>query len=151
MVEVHWCALEREIDPAWGSTQALYADATPNSRELRYIDKADFCTIRERWNASDQQSFGRALECARRIDDHVVSDRSIHLPLGSRLTSQLLSDIESLLLHVLEPRGSIPCSQSRLCGLGMTINARASGLWLSASSAMGRFLLSCRRREAATH
>ena len=127
MVEVHWRALERDSHPAWSDKRALYAYATPSAREILYNGKADRCTIRERWNAPDKQSFWRALERDRRVYNHVVYAGSVNVPWGSRLTCELLSDIESLLIYLLEPWGNIQCSQSRLCRPGMTV--KCTGEW----------------------
>ena len=124
---VNWRALECDSHPAWNATRALYAYTTPSGREVLYIGKADRCTVRERWNAADKQSFWRALECDRRVYNHVVYAGAVGLPSGSRLTCELLSDIESLLIYVLEPWGNIQCSQSRLCRPDMTV--QCTGEW----------------------
>ena len=70
MIEVHWSALRNDSDPRWCCTRTLYAYTTPNAREILYIGKADYCTVRERWSAMDKQIFWRDLERERQVRSH---------------------------------------------------------------------------------
>jgi hypothetical protein len=51
------------------------------------------------------------------------------LQAGRRRSSELLADVESLLIKRLQPLGNIQCTESRISRPGMRV--RCSGEWLS--------------------
>src|SRR5262245_37240660 len=126
-VKVHWKVVEDELDEQWNFNSGLYAYLTPKHDEILYIGKVDGCTVRQRWNATDKMKFWRDLERERRVYRHAVLFGGISLQLGSRLTGQLLSDVESLLIHQVSPWGNIQSRKARIIRPGMRVVC--TGYW----------------------
>lgn len=108
-VTLRWYGVDPAGDPCWSYTRALYAYLAPRTHEVLYIGKADGCSVRERWR--EKSAFWRDLERQRSIFSHGVI--VAELEGDFRLTRQLLADIESLLIHRLQPWGNIQCRSSR--------------------------------------
>ena len=123
-VRIRWCGFH-EDDEQWSYTCCLYAYIAPQRREILYIGKCDGCTVRQRW--STKENFWRDLENERRIRSHRIIVGELMLPLNLRLTRQLLSDVESLLICRVKPWGNIQCQNTRIerPGLGVT----CTGAW----------------------
>lgn len=127
-VTLHWDWLVDDGDPRWCYTRALYGYLRPISPELLYLGKVDGCSVRERW--LQKKDFWRDLEEQRGVFSHRVIVAEIEAT--ERLTRQLLGDIESLLIHHLQPWGNIQCIASRgISRPGMKIECRGSA-WLVA-------------------
>src|SRR5438552_13789254 len=126
-VKVHWNVIKGPDDPRWQDNCGVYAYMTPSGSEILYLGKVDGCTVRQRWNARDKESFWRALENQRHIFHHVIIVGDIILTPGFRLSSELLSDVESLLIHRVRPWGNIACLTSRISRPGMRV--RCTGDW----------------------
>jgi hypothetical protein len=95
-------------------TRVLYAYLhLKRGNEVLYIGKADRASVHERWKADDKASLFRALEKQRNIYEHGFLVGTPLLRQGSRLTGQLLHDLESLYIMALQPWGNIQGRNSR--------------------------------------
>lgn len=113
-VKIKW-RLVADSDPAWRWTRVLYGYLHPTERELLYIGKADgaHSDLLSRWRADDKLEFWQDLEEQRGIRQHRVLVGEVYLPEGKRLSRELLSDIESLLIFIVKPWGNLQATQSR--------------------------------------
>lgn len=113
-------------DAGWDAIRCLYVYVDP-SDDLLYIGKADGCTVRERLHAPDKRSllgfFSRKLA----LSDFDVFLGDVSLPAGCRLSRELLTDIESLLIYYLQPPGNIQSVRSRIPRPGLRV--RCIGDW----------------------
>lgn len=126
-VTVRWTPLDNEgTHELWSANCGVYAYFGPRS-EVLYIGKADGCTVRQRWNRSGKEAFWDALERERGIFKHAVIFGEIELHDSSRLTRELLADIESLLISKLQPWGNIQCRNLRIPRPGLHV--RCAGAW----------------------
>ena len=116
-------------DARWGYTNCLYAYISPRHNEILYIGKANGCSVRQRWNASDKKiNFWQPLEEQRGIYEHITLLGEIYLEIGRRFSRQLLSDIESLLIAYEQPWGNSKCRKSRISRPSMEI--KCYGDWV---------------------
>ncbi len=108
-IRVDWAAIAGGDDPAWVWSGVLYAYLAPVDQAILYVGKADGAnsTVRRRWNADDKAGFWRDLERHRGIYQHAVIVGDVHVGPGSRLTRELLADLESLLIKWEQPWGNI--------------------------------------------
>lgn len=125
MISVRWYGIDREDDERWSYTCCLYAYIAPRGREILYLGKCDGCTVRDRWR--NKENFWRDLENERHIRSHRIIVGELMLPPNSRLTRQLLSDVESLLICSVKPWGNIQCQSTRIERLGLVVSC--TGVW----------------------
>lgn len=119
-VRLHWRSVRSVRDPNWQAARCLYAYLAPEEPEILYIGKADGgSTVRRRWNASDKIGLHDALEQQRGTGEHRVIVG--HVESDWRLTRQLLADVETLLIHALEPWGNIAAIRSRIARPGLHV------------------------------
>lgn len=105
---------DAESGDRWDYCRALYAILHPDESEVLYLGKADGCTIRQRWRANDKhERVWKRIECERRLFQHRFIVGEFRIPVGTRFTQQLLSDIESLLIQQLQPWANTQCTKSR--------------------------------------
>lgn len=110
-IVLDWRYLDYESD-RWGYERALYAIVHPRKNEILYLGKADGCTVRSRLKASDKEE--RVLLPIR--EQLGLSEYRFmvgEFRLNQRLTSQLICDIESLLIHQVDPWANTSNSKSR--------------------------------------
>lgn len=119
-IEVKWEILD-ESDPDWECCRCLYAYLTPNGKQILYIGKAWGATVRNRWSRSGKEEFWEDLEKKTRIRRHIPLIGKIYLRVGQRLTRELLSDIESLLIKTEKPWGNIQSRNRRIARPGMRV------------------------------
>lgn len=108
-------------------SRVLYAYLHPETSEILYIGKADRCTVRERL-------FGAHKEA---IFDEMIADLGIselhaiigllYVPEERRYSSELLADIESLLIINVQPQFNTQSRQLRISRPGL--NVRCIGEW----------------------
>jgi hypothetical protein len=120
-VDLHWQYLTDDGE-AWDWTCGLYAYQHARARELLYIGKADGTSIRGRWRAADKDRLWRALERDRGIHEHRVLAGAFALAPGTRLTRQLVADVESMLIFAVQPWGNIASCRSRICRPGLRVH-----------------------------
>jgi hypothetical protein len=124
-INVHWRYLTLD-DPDWASMRCLYAYVSPNKNEILYIGKSWGVSVKARWGRTAKKSFWNDLERKRRIKNHFALLGTISLTYKGRLTSELLSDIESLLIRGEQPWGNIQCKQSRIPRPGLVVECAGS-------------------------
>ena len=131
LVTVTWSEVQGDDDPQWTNNCGLYAYLTPDWQEILYIGKVDGCTVRRRWNAPDKTAFWRDLERKRQIFKHILIFGEIELDVTDvftpRLTRQKIADIESLLIHEVQPWGNVAAKSSRISRTGMIVTC--AGTW----------------------
>jgi len=108
-------------------SRVLYVYLHPETSEILYIGKADRCTVKERL-------FGVHKEA---IFDEMIADLGIselhaivgllYVPEERRYSSELLADIESLLIINVQPPFNTQSRQSRISRPGLSV--RCIGEW----------------------
>lgn len=101
-------------------SRVLYANINSISDEIVYIGKADFCSVDERLNGRDKESLYRHYEKIGIIKVRTIVGY-IGLEEQKRLSQELLSDIESLLIKRIKPTGNVQSLKSRISRPGMRI------------------------------
>lgn len=124
--DVYWRALPLG-DSGWNQVRCLYAYLSPHDREVLYLGKSWGAAVRGRWNSADKDAFWDDLERERGIMNHAVMLGEIVLASPFRLTSQLLSDVESLLINKIQPWGNIQACASRISRPGLEVCC--AGAW----------------------
>ena len=119
---VDWRDLDDEAG-GWDQLRCLYAYWAPDG-ELLYIGKAWGKTVRERWRYESKPHYWTDIERDRGIYEHYTSVGTISLARNQRLTHELLADIESLLIHRLQPWGNLQCRRSRIERPGLEVQCR---------------------------
>lgn len=118
--------LDGEDDP-WTWTRVLYAYFDPDE-ELAYIGKAWSSTVGSRWDAADKDKFFAEIEQHGWVPrDIIVYVGQPQVAKGKRLTSQLLKDLESLLIAQVRPWFNTQNRRTRLGRDGMVV--RCTGDW----------------------
>lgn len=122
---IHW---QPVMDDGIGlqDTQCLYAMRHPSTRKVLYIGKADDSTVSQRLRCRSK------LRVWESLDDYDLEGCSllvgyVALPPGGRLSRELLSDIESLLIMGEQPPGNRQCKASRI--ERPTLCVRCAGKW----------------------
>ena len=119
-IQLKWRAIaDAEDDELWHISPALYA-YTHRSRIL-YIGKVDgSSTVRSRWEARDKDDLFEYFVRELRIDWHRCVVGAFHY--DGRLTRQMVSDTESLLINALKPKGNIAAIRSRISRPGLQVH-----------------------------
>jgi hypothetical protein len=127
-IDLHWeYADEPGSQDDWlDFSRVLYAYLHPRSRRPLYIGKADRLTVRQRMEGRHKDDvFVFFSELGLETFSIIVGVPL--LPEGRRLSSALLTDVESLLIYTLRPPGNIQCLESRISRPGMLVTCR--GKW----------------------
>lgn len=127
-VEVHWQHLTNN-HAGWQQIRCLYAYVAPLKPEILYIGKSWGVSVRQRWCRSGKESFWDDLERERKVKEHRVLLGELALLPGQRLSHQLLSDVESLLIQEVQPWGNIQSRNSRIARPGLIVSCK--GNWPS--------------------
>ena len=130
LVEVDWAFLDPTFtDQRWAEDLSLYAYLHPARDWVLYIGKCDFSSPRERLYSRHKNRLFRDLWSQYGIAPTEI--RMLHgrliLPGGKRRTSQVLSDVESLLIQRWKPFGNIQSRATRIARSGMWVRCR--GEW----------------------
>jgi hypothetical protein len=128
-VVVHWRDASAGDGTGWDQRRCLYAYRA-RSGEILYIGKAWGKTVWERWQFEAKPHFWTDLERKRKIFEHSTSVGTLTMYPGTRLTEELLVDVESLLINRLGIWGNIQCRNSRIERPGLVISCR--GDWRNA-------------------
>jgi len=113
-VFLKWDRILSEYDERWQYNRGLYAYLAPNRKQtILYIGKIDGCTVRARHRANDKQKVWRKIEHSLGFYKHSVIVATLYLENGRRFTSGLLTDIESLLIHYVQPFGNTSNTKTR--------------------------------------
>lgn len=108
--------------------RVLYAYLHPRTRQILYIGKADYCSVRERLRGRHKRFVGQFFKKLKISGVHVLVG-ILYIPRGLRFSSALLSDIESLLISELHPCANVQCIDSRIRRPGLSVTCR--GTWPS--------------------
>ncbi|OHE85571.1 MAG: hypothetical protein A3G75_13715 [Verrucomicrobia bacterium RIFCSPLOWO2_12_FULL_64_8] len=125
-IPIHWRPITVETDEAWTQTRRLYAYLSARGTEILYVGMTWHATVRSRWSRSGKPYFWDDLEEQRGIHAHRVLVGGLALFPDERLTKHLLAEIESLLIHRLQPWGNIQCQRSRIVPSGLVVNCRGT-------------------------
>lgn len=129
-VDVNWAFLNLDFtDPRWSEDFSVYAYLHPARDRILYIGKCDFSSSRNRLYGRHKERLFRDLDDQYGINSTAL--RMLHgrlsLPDGFRRTSQLLSDVASLLIRRWQPFGNIQSRTTRIARPGMWV--RCHGDW----------------------
>lgn len=128
IIEIRWKGIRSEKDSLWSVKCGLYAYFVRRTLELLYIGKADGKTVRQRYASRDKKKLWRDFEKQRGpFPDLYVFVGCFYLPVGSCLTSEMIADIESLLIYKIKPWGNIMSRNSRIPRPGLLV--RCKGEW----------------------
>jgi hypothetical protein len=120
-VTIRWTRLGL-LSPLWDSDMCLYAYVHPRTKEILYIGKADKMTVHQRWRGPDKGKLFRYFRKELGLTDVRVHQGELELPPGGRRTSQLLSDLEALLIYRLDPPGNISNTATKNSArIGLTV------------------------------
>lgn len=131
-IEVKWKRLTPR-SPDWECYHCLYAYIHPTTGEVLYIGKAGQQTVRERSSCKSKLPVIDYLERVRGLSSIHVLLGDLHLESGRRLTPELLSDVETLLIKRIQPAANIMARRSRVARPGMRV--QCTGNWPHARSA----------------
>ena len=110
-VNVHWSGISDRNDEKFYWNRVLYAYLHPVTNVILNIGKAFYQTVQERFDDESKLSFwewaNRNGVTKVRVLVGVVETNS------NRLTDQMVSDVESLLIHRIKPRGNVQNVLSR--------------------------------------
>lgn len=124
-VALDWHLLDGEDDPMWSDSRVLYALHDPHTDKLLYIGKADRTSVRRRFNCRSKDTIWEFLEEQYDVDDVLVRVAEVYT--DARLTSELLADVETLLIKRLSPCCNIACTRSRVQRPGLRV--QCGGDW----------------------
>lgn len=120
LVTLVWKVVSEGSD-LWDCRRVIYGYFTVGDDELLYIGKAYRKTVRERWTRSAKEEFWNDLERERGIKEHVVRVGDLSLDDGRRISGELLTDVESLLIKRLCPWGNVQGQSSRIARPGLRV------------------------------
>jgi hypothetical protein len=123
-VVIDWHVLKSDADEGWQQCRCLYLYRTRLTREVLYIGKAWSTTVRGRWHPGAKREFWEDLRSERWVRNPRVYVGTLTLPSNSRLTHQLLCDVESLLISSLLPWGNIQSGNQRISRPGLVVKCR---------------------------
>lgn len=119
-IQIDWTYLS-EGHPLWHDSYCLYAYLHGARDWLLYVGKADRSSVRSRMHGSHKRNLYDDIIMEYGVDTLRVMHGELCLPEGSRRSSALLSDVESLLIHRLDPFGNIQSTQSRIMRPGLRV------------------------------
>ena len=128
-VTLHWHAVGEHDDPHWQHDLALYAYLAPVKGEIYYLGKCDRTTVRGRASYSAKPA---VWDCINKLcKSHRVIVAEIEVE--QRLTRELVSDIESLLIYEITPccNWQNTASRGKHSRAGMRVECRGNAWPLS--------------------
>jgi hypothetical protein len=117
-IKIDWKILTPD-SKEWDYYRVLYAYLNPSDAKIVYIGLAFHRTIRQRFKEKDKKPLFDFLR-----DKHNIYSVDVlmgDLEMDGRLTRQLLSDVESLLIKRVQPIGNIACKNSRISRPGVKL------------------------------
>lgn len=125
-VRITWIRIEEGTKLLWTINRGLYAYLGPDG-DILYIGKVNGSTVRKRFQLSAKPDLWNFIANDLGHAELEVIVGILELPEGARQSRQLLSDIESLLIHKIKPPGNIACRNTRIARPGLSI--RCTGDW----------------------
>jgi hypothetical protein len=126
VVDIQWTRLEYR-DPLWRDCFCLYAYTTSVDQRIVYIGKADYQTVGQRLHGKHKNEIYDFCVRELRIDELDVLHGQLWPEQGRHRSSQLLADVESLLIMRLQPPCNVACTRSRYMRRGLRV--RCTGAW----------------------
>jgi hypothetical protein len=117
-IEIEWKTLLPD-SKQWNHTHVLYAYVHPDTGDILYVGMAWHRTVGQRFTDRDKQALFDFF--SNELGLSGVDVRVGEVWMDGRLTRQLLSDVESLLIRRLQPAGNIMCRSSRISRGGMRL------------------------------
>jgi hypothetical protein len=111
----------------WDGTFCLYAYLHPENDRILYIGKADYQTVRQRLYGSHKNEIFDFFWRKYGIEKVNVIQGELMLEEGRRRSTELLADVESLLIVRLQPPANIAYTRSRTYRPGLRV--RCIGDW----------------------
>ena len=108
-------------------SRVLYAYLHPDTNEILYIGKADRCSVYERLQGAHKEDiFSDIIQDLGLSTLHAIVGL-LSLPPERRFSSELLADVESLLIMEVQPTYNTQSRQSRISRPGMVL--KCAGDW----------------------
>jgi hypothetical protein len=126
MVEVEWRRLRRR-HPLWRDRRCLYAYVDPRAAQILYIGEAGYQTIGQRLHGAHKDEIFRFCEEHLGVGNPAVLHGRLQCEDGRRRSSELLADVESLLIMRLQPPLNIAYTRSRRPRPGLRV--QCTGTW----------------------
>jgi len=121
LIEVEWTQLDDDRHPLWADSYCLYAYLHPMRNWILYVGKADYSSVRKRLSGDHKSDVFADIERRYGIEGVRVIHGQLFGEKGMRRTSQLLSDVESLLIMRLQPFGNIQSTSNRIFRPGLRV------------------------------
>src|SRR5207245_1895499 len=121
-VEIPWIELRDDRDPGWRANLCVYAYLHPERDWLLYVGKADMQTVRQRLQGDHKADLFDFFWKRYGIDEVRVLQGDLVLEDGRRRSSELLADVEGLLIIRLQPPGNVASTRSRTYRPGLRVN-----------------------------
>ncbi len=122
LIEVLWSELDDGADPLWSGQYCLYAYLHARRDWLLYLGKANFASVRHRLGGAHKDQLFADISRRYGTDEVRVLHGELLLRDGRRRTSELLADVESLLIMRLLPFGNIQSRKSRIARPGLRVH-----------------------------
>lgn len=144
--------LGSDDDPLWDEQYYLYAYFQPQRDRLLYIGKADYSTIRSCWYGEHKdQLFEDIWRVYGIAEDEVrVLHGEVELEEGYRRSSELLADVESLLIKRLQSFGNVSATRTRIVRAGLRVPPPVSWEYLVADPPLSIHWLAVNRQANPT-
>lgn len=126
-VRIRWINIPSFESPLWSLQCVLYAFFAPTNDEALYVGKADFTTVKKRYQCKSKERVRNLIKKKKRLDGWRVYVGEIYLESGRRFSSELLSDIESLLIMNLQPCGNNKARKTRISRPDLLV--KCCGAW----------------------
>ena len=126
-VWVNWTELQRQSNRLWSANYCLYSYLHPVRDWLLYVGKAGGSTVRQRLSGDHKHQLFRDLRNEYGIEWVRIFVGILELEKGQYRTSELLADVESLLIMRLQPYGNISATASRISRPGLRVHC--VGAW----------------------
>ena len=127
LIEVQWTFLDHDRPPLWADCFCLYAYLHPEHDGLLYVGKAEYSTVPERLHGDHKAELFDDIYHEYEIEQVRVLHGELLLEEGHRRSSELLGDVESLLIMRLQPFGNIQSRSSRIMRPGLRVEC--TGDW----------------------
>ena len=125
-VRVHWLE-DHEGKDSSGFSRVLYSYSDPTTHKLLYLGKADYCTVQERHRGAHKEKRFAEIREFEGLDRVLVRVGVLYLEQGRKFSSELLSDVESLLIYHVQPQYNKQAKRSRIARLGLVVTC--TGDW----------------------
>ena len=125
-IEIEWKYTDGDEENLEFS-RALYAYLHPDTSEILYIGKADLCTVKERLSGAHKEEIFEQMVGNLGITELHAIVGVLYIPNDRKYSSELLSDIESLLIIKVQQSYNIQSRKSRISRPGLEV--RCIGEW----------------------